>query len=142
MKTLIPKIEEIQRNWFVVDAEGIVLGRLASQVARILRGKHKPVYTPHLDVGDHVVVVNAEKVRFTGKKMKDKIYTRYTGYPGGLRETSLGKALHKKPEWVIEHAIKGMLPHNPLGRAMFRKLRVYTGSSHPHLAQQPQPLSL
>ena len=113
MKTLIPKIEEIERNWFVVDAEGIVLGRLASQVARILRGKHKPVYTPHLDVGDHVVVVNAEKIRFTGKKMKDKKYTRYTGYPGGLRETSLGKALHKKPEWVIEHAIKGGVEYFP-----------------------------
>jgi large subunit ribosomal protein L13 len=142
MKTLIPKKEKIQRNWYVVDAEGAVLGRLASQIARVLKGKHKPEYTPHLDVGDHVVVINAEKIRVTGKKTKGKIYTRYTGYPGGLRETNFGKAQIKKPEWVVEHAIKGMLPHNPLGRAMFRKLKVYTGASHPHHAQQPQPLSL
>ena len=141
MKTLIPKKEEIERNWYVVDAEGVVLGRLATHVARILKGKHKPQYTPHLDVGDHVVIVNADKIRVTGTKMKDKVYTRYTGYPGGLRETNLETVLQKKPEWVIEHAVKGMLPHNPLGRAMFRKLKVYKGSSHPHSAQQPQPLS-
>lgn len=142
MKTVIPKVKDIKRSWFVVDAEGKVLGRLASQVARILRGKHKPEFTTHLDLGDHVVVVNAEKIRVTGNKLQEKQYTRYTGYPGGLRLTPLSKALHDKPDWVIYHAVKGMLPHNSLGRQMLRKLNVYKDSNHPHQAQKPEPLTV
>ena len=142
MKTFVPNKENASKKWYVVDAGGLVLGRLAAKVAAILRGKHRPEFTPHLDMGDHVIIVNAEKIRVTGKKLKDKQYTQYSGYPSGLRTISLDKALLKKPEWVIEHAVKGMLPHNTLGRSMFRKLRVYKGPAHPHQAQQPEPLEL
>jgi large subunit ribosomal protein L13 len=140
MPTSMPKQSEIQRQWFVVDADGQVLGRLASRVATILRGKHKPTFTPHLDVGDHVVVVNAEKVHLTGRKMRDKRYRWHTGYIGGLRDVSAETMLRAQPERVIEWAVQGMLPKNRLGRAMARKLKVYRGSEHPHRAQQPAPL--
>ena len=142
MKTFLPNVQKIERKWYVVDADGMVLGRLATRIASILRGKHKAEYTPHLDVGDHVVVLNAEKIRVTGSKEKMKNYTRYTGYPGGLRVVQFEKAKREHPERIIKHAIKGMLPHNPLGRSMFRKLKVYKGTVHPHKAQQPQPLAL
>jgi large subunit ribosomal protein L13 len=140
MPTSMPKQSEIQRQWFVVDADGQVLGRLASRVATILRGKHKPTFTPHLDVGDHVVVVNAEKVHLTGQKLRDKRYRWHTGYIGGLREVSAETMLKAQPERMIEWAVQGMLPKNRLGRAMARKLKVYRGSEHPHRAQQPAPL--
>lgn len=142
MPTLMPTEREIERKWFVVDAEGQVLGRLASRVATILRGKHKSTFTPHLDVGDHVVVVNAEKVHLTGRKLQNKQYRWHTGYIGGLREVSAEKMLRTHPERVIEWAVQGMLPKNRLGRAMARKLKVYRGSAHPHQAQQPQPLAV
>ncbi len=142
MKTYIVKEKDIEREWFVVDAEGQNLGRLATQIASILRGKHKPIFTPHLDVGDFVVVVNAEKVEVTGQKMTDKLYRRHSLYPGGLKTLSLEQMLTKYPERVVEHAVRGMLPKNKLGRAMFKKLKVYTGPSHPHEAQQPQPFEL
>jgi large subunit ribosomal protein L13 len=141
MATLMPKVSEIERKWFVVDADGQVLGRLATRVASILRGKHKPTFTPHLDVGDHVVVVNAEKVHLTGRKLQDKQYRWHTGYIGGLREVSADKMLKTHPERVIEWAVQGMLPKNRLGRAMGRKLKVYRGPAHPHQAQQPQSLA-
>jgi large subunit ribosomal protein L13 len=142
MPTLIPKEKEIERKWFVVDADGQVLGRLATRVATVLRGKHKPIFTPHLDVGDHVVVVNAEKVHLTGRKLRDKQYRWHTGYIGGLREVNAEKMLKAHPERVIEWAVQGMLPKNRLGRAMARKLKVYRGAAHPHQAQQPQPLAV
>lgn len=142
MKTYIVKEKDIEREWFVVDAEGQNLGRLATQIASILRGKHKPIFTPHLDVGDFVVVVNAEKVEVTGQKLTDKLYRRHSLYPGGLKTLSLEQMLTKYPERVVEHAVRGMLPKNKLGRAMFKKLKVYTGPSHPHEAQQPQPFEL
>ncbi|HEY8475872.1 MAG TPA: 50S ribosomal protein L13 [Chloroflexota bacterium] len=135
MKTYTPRAREIRHAWHVIDASGETLGRLAARIATLLRGKHKAYFTPHMDVGDYVVVVNAEKIRVTGKKMQDKVYTRYTGYPGGLRTVTLGKLLAKHPERVIEHAVRGMLPKGPLGRRMFRKLRVYAGPTHPHEAQ-------
>jgi large subunit ribosomal protein L13 len=137
----MPREHEIERKWFVVDAEGQVLGRLASRVATILRGKHKPGFVPHLDVGDHVVVVNAEKVHLTGRKLRDKMYRWHTGYIGNLREVSAGTMLKTHPERVIEWAVQGMLPKNRLGRAMARKLKVYRGAAHPHQAQQPEPLA-
>lgn len=142
LKTITPKLADIEHKWYVVDANGKVLGRLASKVAQILRGKHKPTYTPHLDVGDHVIVINAEKVRVTGKKGEQKHYYRHTGYPGGLRSNSLNKLIDAKPVWVVEHAIKGMLPHNRLGRKMYKKLKVYMGDVHPHDAQNPEILEL
>jgi large subunit ribosomal protein L13 len=142
MKTPTPKAEQIQRNWHVIDAEGMALGRLASQVARLLRGKHKPIYTPHLDTGDHVIVINARKIRITGKKAQDKMYYHHSGYPGGLKSISYERLFEKNPERVIRMAIKGMLPHNTLGRNMFRKLRVYTDSDHPHVAQKPVTMEL
>jgi large subunit ribosomal protein L13 len=142
MSTLMPKENEIERKWFVVDADGQVLGRLATRVATVLRGKHKPIFTPHLDVGDHVVVVNAEKVHLTGRKLRDKQYRWHTGYIGGLREVNAEKMLKTHPERVIEWAVQGMLPKNRLGRAMARKLKVYRGAAHPHQAQQPQPLAV
>lgn len=132
--------QEVERKWFVVDAQGQVLGRLASRVARILRGKHKRVFTPHLDVGDHVVVINAEKVQLTGRKLREKVYRWHTGYIGHLREVTAETMLRTHPERVIEWAVQGMLPKNRLGRAMARKLKVYRGSSHPHQAQRPEPL--
>lgn len=140
MKTYNAKSEEVVRNWYVVDASDKVLGRLAAEIARRLRGKHKPEYTPHVDTGDYIVVLNAEKVRVTGNKLKDKKYYRHTGYPGGIRERSLEKMLAERPIKVIEQAVKGMLPKNSLGRDMFRKLKVYQGSEHPHAAQQPEEL--
>lgn len=141
-KTFSAKSENIQRNWFVVDATGKTLGRLASEIARRLRGKHKPEFTPHVDTGDYIVVINAEKVSVTGNKLNDKIYYRHSGYPGGLKQESLGKKLMRKPIEVIELAVKGMLPKNILGRDIFRKLNVYAGNEHPHAAQQPQPLDI
>jgi large subunit ribosomal protein L13 len=140
MPTPVPKEHEIERKWFVVDAEGQVLGRLATRVASILRGKHKSMFTPHLDVGDHVVVVNAEKVHVTGRKRTDKVYRWHSGYIGGLREVPFEKMVRSHPERVIEWAVQGMLPKNRLGRQMARKLKVYRGAAHPHEAQQPQVL--
>jgi len=142
MPTSMPKESEIDRKWYVVDAEGKVLGRLASRVATILRGKHKPIFTPHLDVGDHVVVLNAEKVHLTGRKLQNKLYRWHTGYIGGLRTVSAEKMLKTHPERVIEWAVQGMLPKNRLGRAMAKKLKVYRGAAHPHQAQQPQALEV
>ena len=142
MKTYVAKPQTVTREWCVVDATDKTLGRLASEVAHRLRGKHKPEYTPHVDTGDHIVVVNAEKIRVTGNKLKDKIYYRHTGYIGNLKSISLEKQLEKRPERVIQAAVKGMLPRNPLGRAMFKKLHVYAGPDHPHAAQQPTALDL
>jgi large subunit ribosomal protein L13 len=142
MSTSMPKESDIQRKWFVVDAEGQVLGRLATRVATILRGKHKPTFSPHLDVGDHVVVINAEKIQFTGRKLKDKLYQWHTGYIGGLKEVNAETMLRTHPDRVIEWAVEGMLPKNRLGRAMAKKLKVYRGAEHPHDAQQPQPLEV
>ena len=142
MKTISMRAQDVQRSWLVVDAENKTLGRLATEVARRLRGKHKPEYTPHVDTGDYVIVVNAEKVTVTGKKTTDKIYYRHSGYPGGIKAISFEHLRDKHPERIIEKAVKGMLPRNPLGRAMFRKLKVYAGGEHPHSAQQPEPLDL
>ncbi len=140
MKTYQQKPSEVQREWFVVDAQGKVLGRLASRIAAILRGKHKPTFTPHVDGGDFVVVVNAEKVRLTGRKREEKVYYWHTGYPGGIKSATAGQMLERKPEWVIQKAVQRMLPKNPLGRRMLKKLKVYRGPDHPHSAQQPKPL--
>ncbi|MCX2982422.1 50S ribosomal protein L13 [Halieaceae bacterium IMCC14734] len=142
MKTFSAKAEQVQRDWFVVDAEDKTLGRLASEIAHRLRGKHKAEYTPHVDTGDYIVVVNADKVKVTGAKKTDKMYYHHTGHPGGLKSVSFEKLLAKAPERVLEKAVKGMLPRNPLGRAMYRKLKVYAGTEHPHTAQQPQPLNI
>ena len=142
MKTYIAKSETVQRDWYLVDASGTTLGRLAAELAHRLRGKHKPVYTPHVDTGDYLVVVNADKIAVTGKKLQDKMYHRFTGYIGNLKSETLGQALERHPERVLEIAVKGMLPKNPLGRAMYRKLKVYKGAEHPHAAQQPQVLDL
>ena len=142
MKTFSAKKEDVKRRWLIVDATDLTLGRLASEVARRLRGKHKAEYTPHVDTGDYVVVINAEKVKVTGDKLAQKVYYRHTGYPGGIRSEKLGDLLKNKPEKPICEAIKGMLPKNPLGRAMFKKLKVYPGAEHPHVAQQPEPLNL
>ncbi len=142
MKTYSTKPQDVKRDWFVVDATDKVLGRLASEVARRLRGKHKPIYAPHVDAGDYIVVINAEKVCVTGKKLDKKIYYRHSGYPGGLYSTSLRKLQARFPTRVIEKAVKGMLPKGPLGYAMFRKLKVYAGPEHPHAAQQPKQLDL
>jgi large subunit ribosomal protein L13 len=142
MPTPIPKETEIERKWYVVDADGQTLGRLATRVATILRGKHKPTFTPHLDVGDHVIVVNAAKIAVTGKKVTDKVYRWHTGYLGGLREVRFEEMLKTHPERVIEWAVQGMLPKNRLGRATAKKLKVYPGSAHPHEAQQPQALEV
>lgn len=142
MKTFSAKPAEVKRDWFVVDAADKTLGRLASELARRLRGKHKAEYTPHVDTGDYMIVINAEKIRVSGNKMADKIYYRHSGYIGNLKSITLEKLLQKTPERVIETAVKGMLPKNPLGRAMFRKLKVYAGTEHKHAAQQPQPLDI
>ena len=142
MKTYQAKKEALEHQWYLVNAEGKVLGRVASKVAKILEGKHKPTYTPHLDTGDFIVVVNAEKVSLTGKKLKDKIYYHHTGYPGGIKAVSAEKLLAKKPAEMIRMAVKGMLPKNSLGRQMLRKLKVYAGPNHPHEAQRPIPLEL
>jgi large subunit ribosomal protein L13 len=142
MKTYSAKAENVARDWFVVDAADKTLGRLASEIAHRLRGKHKAEYTPHVDTGDYIVVVNAEKVRVTGAKATDKMYHHHTGYPGGLKSISFEKLIAKAPERIIQGAVKGMLPRNTLGRAMFKKLKVYAGSEHPHTAQQPQALNI
>ncbi|MHB1683591.1 MAG: 50S ribosomal protein L13 [Bacilli bacterium] len=140
--TYMAKAGSVERKWYVVDATGKRVGRLASEVAAILRGKHKPQFTPHVDTGDFVIVVNAEKIVFTGKKMENKLYYRHSGYPGGLKATSASDMLKKHPERIVEMAIKGMLPHNSLGADQYRKLNVYVGPDHPHAAQQPEPLQL
>lgn len=142
MKTEVAKKETVVHDWYLVDAENLVLGRLATQVANVLRGKHKPVYTPSVDTGDFVVVVNADKIALTGKKMADKIYYSHTGFPGGLKEVNAASMMAKKPEELIRKAVKGMLPKNKLARHMLKKLKVYAGSVHPHEAQQPKQLSL
>ncbi|MFB1001459.1 MAG: 50S ribosomal protein L13 [Pseudomonadales bacterium] len=142
MKTYSAKPADIQQDWFIVDATGKTLGRMATEIAHRLRGKHKAEYTPHMDVGDFIIVVNAEKVAVTGKKGTDKIYHSHTGYPGGLKSISFNKLIEKAPERTIQSAVKGMLPRNPLGRERFRKLKVYAGDQHPHAAQQPQILEL
>lgn len=142
MRTFSVKKEEIHRDWYVVDAKGETLGRLASRIAPILKGKHKPIYTPHLDCGDFVVVVNADQVRVTGRKMDQKFYYRYSGYPGGLSQISLRDQLARHPERVLQAAVRGMLPKSKLGRQMIKKLKVYAGDEHPHQAQQPKPLEL
>ncbi len=142
MKTYSAKPETVTRDWFVVDAEGKTLGRMATEIARRLRGKHKPEFTPHVDTGDYIVVINAEKVRVTGKKASDKIYYHHTGYIGGIKSISFEKLIEKAPERTIQNAVKGMLPRGPLGRAMFKKLKVYAGNEHPHTAQQPQELTI
>ena len=140
MRTISAREQDIQRDWYVVDAQGQTLGRLATQVATILRGKHKPIFTPHVDCGDYVVIINAEKIHTTGQKMTQKKYYRHSGYPGGLREITLRDQLEKFPNRVLESAVRGMLPKNRLGRKMFRKLKVYAGPNHPHEAQQPKSL--
>ena len=142
MTTVSAKPAEVRREWYVVDATNKTLGRLSTEIARRLRGKHKPEYTPHVDTGDYIVVVNAEKIRVTGNKMKDKVYYHHTGYIGNLKSITLEKQLQKAPERVIETAVKGMLPKGPLGRAMYRKLKVYAGGEHKHEAQQPQALEI
>ena len=142
MKTFSAKAEQVQRDWYVVDAAEKTLGRLASEIAHRLRGKHKAEYTPHVDTGDYIVVINAEKIQVTGAKTTDKMYHHHTGYPGGLKSISFEKLIDKVPERVIQSAVKGMLPRNPLGRAMFKKLKVYAGDEHPHTAQQPQTLNI
>jgi len=142
MKTESCKTGELEKRWFVVDADGKVLGRLASRIALILRGKHTAKYTPHVDTGDFVVVVNVDKLRLTGKKLTDKVYWRHSDYPGGLKGESAGKVVAKHPERALELAIKGMLPRTPLGRQMFRKLKIYAGPEHPHKAQKPEPLTV
>lgn len=142
MKTYVAKPESVQRDWFVIDADGKTLGRMATEIARRLRGKHKAEYTPHVDTGDYIVVVNCEKVAVTGNKAKNKIYYSHTGFPGGIKEINFEKLIAKKPEMVLEKAVKGMLPRGPLGREMFRKLKVYAGPEHKHTAQQPQVLDI
>lgn len=140
MKTYSPKPSEIKHDWYLVDAEDKTLGRLASEIAKVLRGKHKPIYAPHLDTGDYVIVINAEKVHVTGNKLDQKMYYRHSGYPGGLTSITLREQLKRHPTRVIRSAVKGMLPHNRLGRAMMRKLKIYAGDRHPHQAQQPKLL--
>ncbi len=142
MKTFSAKPHEVQHDWYLVNAQGRTLGRLATEIARRLRGKHKPEYTPHVDTGDYIVVVNAEKIRVTGTKLKNKIYHRHTGYIGNLKSESLQSMLERAPEQVLKLAVKGMMPRNPLGRQMLRKLKIVRGEDHPHVAQQPQPLEL
>lgn len=141
-KTISANKNTVEKNWIVVDAESAILGRLSSEIAKIIRGKNKPSYTPHVDCGDNVIVINAEKVRLTGKKMTDKIYLRHTGHPGGQRETTPRQLLAKDPRRIIEHAVKGMLPKNSLGRQLFTNLYVYAGNEHPHAAQQPKEIKL
>lgn len=142
MKTFMANAQTVERKWYVVDADGMTLGRLASQVAAILRGKNKPTYTPHVDTGDHVIVINAAKVVLTGKKLDQKVYYHHSGFPGGLKETKYRKLMAEKPEFAVKHAVIGMLPKGPLGRQMARKLRVYAGAEHEHEAQKPEVLEL
>ena len=142
MSSFIQKPAEVERKWYVVDAEGKTLGRMASAVAAILRGKNKPTYTPHVDCGDYVIIINADKVAVTGKKRQEKIYKRHTGYPGGLRELTFEQLMEKHPEEVVRHAVKGMMPNGKLGRQMFKKLKVYAGPEHNHAAQKPEKLEI
>ena len=142
MKTFSPKPHDIERRWYVIDATGAVLGRLASEVAKILRGKHKPIFAPHADTGDHVIVVNARGVRLTGNKEQKKVFYHHSGYPGGLRRLGYARLMAERPSFAVEKAVRGMLPKNRLGRAMAKKLKVYRGKAHPHEAQQPQALAL
>jgi large subunit ribosomal protein L13 len=142
MKTFVATPDTVKRDWYIVDAEGKTLGRLATEIASRLRGKHKPEYTPFVDTGDYIVVINAEKIAVTGKKATDKVYYSYSGFPGGLKSITFDKLIARKPEMVLEIAVKGMLPKGPLGRAMFRKLKVYAGTEHNHIAQQPQVLDI
>jgi len=138
MKSFIAKPHEVERKWYIIDADGKTLGRMSTEVASILRGKRKPIYTPHVDTGDYVIIINAEKIVVTGKKRTDKIYKHHTGFPGGLRETTFEKLQAKKPDEIIRHAVKGMMPNGKLGREMFKKLKIYVGPEHKHAAQQPQ----
>ena len=138
MSSYIAKPQDVERKWYIIDAEGKTLGKVAAEAASILRGKKKPIFTPHVDTGDYVIVINAEKLEVTGKKRKEKIYKRHTGYPGGLRETTFEQLLNKAPEEIIRHAVKGMMPNGKLGRQMFKKLKVYAGPEHKHAAQQPE----
>jgi large subunit ribosomal protein L13 len=140
MRTYTAKAEDIQRDWYVISADGQVLGRMAVRIANALRGKHKPIFTPHVDCGDHVIVTDADKVRLTGRKWQQKMYYSHSGYPGGLKAATAQRMMDKHPEKVIRHAVRGMLPHNRLGRQILRKLKVYVGPEHPHSAQRPQPL--
>ena len=142
MKSFIAKPHEVERKWYVVDAEGQTLGRLSSAVASVLRGKNKPTYTPHVDTGDYVIIINAEKIEVTGKKRDQKMYRHHTGHPGGLKEFTFNQMMEKKPEEILRHAIKGMVPHNKLGRQMFDKLKVYCGPNHNHEAQKPEILEV
>ncbi len=142
MNSFIAKPAEVERKWYVVDAEGQNLGRMATQIATVLRGKHKPTYTPHVDCGDYVIVINAEKVAVTGKKRKEKIYKHHTGYPGGLREVTFEKLMEKNPTEVVRHAVKGMMPKGKLGRQMYKKLKVYAGPEHGHQAQKPEVMDI
>lgn len=142
VRTYSPRADEIERAWYVVDAEGLTLGRMSTEVARVLRGKHKAMYTPHLDTGDHVIIVNADKVVLTADKAEAKQVYRHTGYPGGIRSTTYARLLEEKPEQAVRRTIRGMLPKNRLGRQMLKKLKVYAGPTHPHAAQQPRPLTL
>ena len=142
MTTISAKEVDIDRKWHVIDAEGVVLGRLASVIAMRLRGKHKPIYTPNCDTGDNIVIINADKIRVTGNKVQDKMYYHHTGYPGGIKSINFDKLMDKHPTAALEKAVKGMLPKNPLGRAMFKKMKVYAGAEHPHIAQQPEVLEL
>ena len=140
-KTLSAKNEEVVRKWYIIDADGEIVGRVCSRIAHVLRGKHKPSYTSHVDCGDHVIVINADKIRFTGRKIDQKEYLRYSGYPGGQKSTTPRMLLAKKPHAIVENAVRGMLPKNTLGRQMFRKLHVYAGTEHPHEAQKPEPFN-
>jgi large subunit ribosomal protein L13 len=142
MKTISAKKECVEHKWYVIDAQGQAVGRLAVEIARRLRGKHKPNYTPHIDTGDYIIVVNVEKIRLTGNKLEQKIYYRHSGYPGGLKSIKAKNLLQRKPERVLEHAVKGMLPKNRLGRRMYKKMKIYTGPDHPHAAQQPEVCTL
>lgn len=142
MSTVVAKEQDMTRDWYVVDLEGVVLGRAATEIARVLRGKHKPIYTPSVDTGDFVIVLNADKIQLTGNKMADKKYYRHTGFTGGIKEINAEKLLAKKPEMLVQTAVKGMLPKNKLGRKMFTKLKVYSGGEHPHAAQQPKELKI
>ncbi len=142
MKTLSPKPQDIDQKWYIIDAKGLVLGRLATRIAHLLRGKHKPFYAPHVECGDFIVVVNADKYALTGRKVQQKTYTSHTGYPGGLRKTPIGRIVEKKPEFVLREAVRGMLPHNRLGRKLLKNLKIYTTAEHPHAAQKPEAMNL
>ena len=142
MKTYSPKPKDVERKWYVIDAEDLVLGRLACKVAHIVRGKHKPMWAPHADVGDYVIIVNADKVKLTGRKAQDKVYYNHSGYPGGMKATPIWRMQERKPEFVVQEAIRGMLPRNRLGRKLLKHAKIYKGEAHPHTAQQPEPLTL